>query len=145
MTTPNQTARTPEPTPLGMELLLNRCLTRNCRRLVRLLHGRGVEFEGDGTLFIRRNLGQGMMNRAGGTDAPTWELRTDAPANYDDHILYPGRGPALTFDGSRYLGLQSHMPLTWILRQPVEEWEIAPHEFTGGLLVTVKTLPPHWQ
>ena len=142
--------------------VVERCLTENTRRLVRKLLDLGVEFIGvsattrhrysDGrgreplqTLFIQRNHGQGMMNKAAGEAAPTWHLASNAGHRLGRIHSWSGGYPLLRYDGREYAGVNSHMPLTWIVRQPLEYWSLSEAEASDALNVLVRDNPPHWK
>ena len=122
--------------------IVQRGLSRNTRRLLSGLVSREVIPHG-ASFHIARNLGQGMMNKAAGELAPTWML-------YANPMYRAGRRPhggsptAVFHGGRRYEGLQSHMPLTWILKQPAEAWVLGPHEDGRALELVVDELPPSW-
>ena len=147
------------------------CLSENARRLVGKLVDMGVEFTGltiggsygdtmDSpyatipsairkdtlrTLFIQRDRGQGMMNKATGEIAPTWHLAANAAHRLGRfHSWSGGEYPLLQYDGIEYTGVSSHMPLTWILRQPLQDWSFSRAEASEALDVAVRENPPHW-
>ena len=100
-------------TPQGMEQL---GLSRNCRRLLRGLESRGVELAPLGVNYhIGRNLGQGMMNKAAGEIGPTWHLLA-GPMMQSGRIMRYGSTPTARHEGESFHGVESFMPLTWILK-----------------------------
>ena len=122
--------------------IVQRGLSRNTRRLLCGLVSRGVIPHG-ASFHIARNYGQAMMNKAAGEMAPTWMLYAD-PWHTLGRRLHGG-SPAVVYQGGRrYEGLQSHMPLTWILKQPSEAWNLGEHEDGRALELVVSTLPSTW-
>lgn len=119
-------------------------LSRNCRRLLRGLEARGVELEPLGVNYrIGRNLGQSMMNKAAGEIGPTWYLEAGAVTEHG-RVIRPGQTPTARFGGESHHGVESFMPLRWILRFPPEEWALGRSENGLSLVVEVDENPPHW-
>lgn len=151
----------PPPQVLDDNDVVDQCLTENTRRLVRKLLDMGVEFTGQSatmynrytdrsreplqTLFILRNHGQGMMNKAAGEAAPTWHLAANAAHRLGRVDSWSGGYPLLRYNGREYIGVNSHMPLTWIVRQPLEDWNLSRAEVSDALEVLVRDNPPHWK
>lgn len=118
--------------------------SRNARKLIRGLEARGVELNPVGVAYhIGRHRGQGMMNRAMGEIGPTWYLLA-GPATRHGKIVHPGRTPDAVHGGESFHGVESFMPLGWILRFPPEEWGLARSDNGHSLVVEVDPNPPHW-
>ena len=123
-------------------------LTRNTTRLLEGLLVSGVEFAPAQNYYIVVNHGQSAMNKRAGEAAPTWVLWQDAETRYlrsKKRWLNTGGRPAtLKFDGRKYVGgVGSHLPLTWILKFPPEEWHLH-DEASSRLDLLVDEIPPHW-
>ena len=122
-------------------------LTENTRRLLKGLLARGVTFPSAVNYCIVRDSGQGMMNKAAGEAAPTWYLKQDVYSLYRPNKArwrnWGGTNPKVTLDDREYLfGVASHVPLTFILKHPPDQWQFQGR--FGVLRVTVGKLPPHW-
>lgn len=127
--------------------LLERCATYNTKRLVRGLLQRGVIFVNPisiDNLYIRRDPGQPMMNKAAGEAAPTWNLVCNGERYHDR--WYNGDKEILTvFEGIDYNEINSYIPLKWILKFKPEEWDIGMAlDWENELQILVKSNPPHW-
>lgn len=118
---------------------------RNVNRLLAGLLVRGYRpafFGADGA-SIGVNRGQAGMNKAAGEAAPTWFLA--------DHMGHPLR-MARSSDGEHLVIRQhtiefcSHVPLTWLLKSPPNEWLIDDQNFmdVSQIRIDPPTLPPHW-
>lgn len=131
--------------------ILELCMSRGSRRLVKGLLARGVALRGAfSNLFIMRDHGQPMMNKAAGEIAPTWRLAADGLFRGHRLVGYSGLDDdlALEFDGKIYGPVESCAPLGWIIRHKPEEWEIGLNpwnEWDDHLWVDVGTIPPHWK
>ena len=150
------------PSTLERARAMDLCLSENARRLVGKLVDLGVEFTGRSvdtlqrtlirrrqdalqTMFIRRDHGQGMMNMAHGEIAPTWHLAANAAHVLGRvHSWSGGEYPLLQYGDAEYVGVNSYMPLTWILRQLLKEWSFNRAEDSDALAITVRNDPPHW-
>jgi hypothetical protein len=79
---------------------------------------------------LHRWRGQGMMNRAAGMDAPTWDFE------------------CTLMDGRRAI-VESHIPVGWILKQPTESVSVDDEDFSSpGMLrlhLDTRTLPASWR
>ena len=126
--------------------LLDRCLTRNTRKLVKGLLARGVEFSPVENLYIHRFHGQGMMNKAAGEIAPTWELAADGLRRHHRVIGLSAERPELTFEGNVYEGAGSSLPLGWILTHDPKHWNLQRQavDFSQLLEIDVAGIPPWW-
>ena len=93
------------------------------------------------TAYIARDLGQAMMNKAAGGTAPTWYLMVN-PLLHGIHRVDAGSPPIVWSNGVRYMGVQSYVPLLWILKHPPSEWEFIEADDGIALEVNVPVLPP---
>ena len=120
-------------------------LTSNTRKLLRGLDWNGVELESSYNFYIARNHGQGMQNKAMGEMMPTWGLLCDGQSLRNS--THAGRVPDVWYDGKQYRGVESHMPLTWILKSASSEWSLGPRGDGAGysLWIDVDEMPPHWR
>ena len=124
-------------------------MTANTRKLLTGLLDMGVEFvEPAWNYRISRNYGQGMMNKAAGEAAPTWELKQDMESYYSPSTKRwrhgGGKYPKLRFEGRDYaLGIGSSLPLTWILKFGPKKWQLT-SETGYQLVLLVDQLPPSW-
>ena len=117
--------------------------TQNTRRLLRGLVGRGASVRA-ASHYILRDRGQPNMNKAAGEAAPTWCLMSDG-MRMGRQMVSIGQRAEVIYEGFRYTGVQSHMPLTWIVKHAPETWELGRAEDGRALEVTVPDLPPHWR
>jgi hypothetical protein len=114
----------------------------NAERLVAGISHHGYAVFG-ASFHILRWKGQGMMNKAAGEAAPTWELRAN-PLWRHGKVIANGEHPQVRFpDGEvRRIEVASHMPLTWLLKQAASEWIL---DFEDGrLTVDAPNLPDSW-
>ncbi|HEC61411.1 hypothetical protein LCGC14_0761700 [marine sediment metagenome] len=121
-------------------------ISRNAYALVRKLKELGITIHGQ-EFHIVRHHGQPMMNKAAGECAPCWELRVDPVVNYITRkIVVNGTNP--TFDMPNGVRFQaevfSHMPLTHILKTPVDKWDVDIDEYKR-LYVGTTTEPESWK
>lgn len=99
--------------------------TASARKLTDLLKHHGYEIRPMGVVFILRDNGQPMMNKAFGEVAPTWELRCDA-LHHHGRLEDAGDAPEVWSDG-RSIGqceIGSYLPLGFILKQPKDSVQI---------------------
>lgn len=123
-------------------------LTRSTRTLMRKLVQLGVTFPEDGSAYaIYRDRQQPHLNKRAGEAAPTWYLR----CNIGHHGLMGGEAwitswgheaPAV-YASERLRGVASDIPLTWILKQPIEQWSVGKNGENGYLWIDTRELPPH--
>lgn len=119
-------------------------LTANTKKLMRGLFENGVAFEGIVTTSeIRRNHAQGTMNMRAGEAAPTWFLRINM-AHMFGRAVESGKDPIVHYKGEQFVGVQSHMPLKWILKHDPAEWDLGRDDDGVSLHIDVPNLPPHW-
>lgn len=116
-------------------------MSRNADKLLKGLTERGVRFQSPMTCYIQQNRGQGMMNKAAGEAAPTWELMQDG-LFYLGRLYQSGHHPVVEFEGEVLTGVCSHFPLGWIVRHQPSVWELS--SYIGRLEVHVPDLPPQW-
>ena len=116
----------------------------NAKRLVRKLTEQGVEFQDATSLFIHRDQRQALLNKVAGTDAPTWVIGAGGARQGGRLVQWNGKPARVKFQEREYRGIQSHIPLTWILKFDPAKWEISPSENEQNLEITVNQLPPHW-
>ena len=118
--------------------------SENARKLILGLEERGYELLMADNYYVFQHQGAAQRNKASGMDAPTWELRADG-GFYMDRVVVTGRRPRVQSDlGRSFTGVGSHMPLGWVVRQPVDQWEFDV-DLDDMLRVTVSELPPNWQ
>ena len=122
--------------------IVRRGLSRNTQRLLKGLVARGAVPHG-ASFHIVRDHGQPMMNKAAGEAAPTWMLHSD-PLHMMGRVVRAGGPATVVYEGRRYEGVQSHMPLTWILKHPAGAWDLGLHEDGRALEILVDELPPSW-
>lgn len=120
-------------------------MARNVDKLLAGLLARGYRpaFCGADGASIGVNRGQARMNKAAGEAAPTWFLA--------DHAGHPLK-MARVSDGEHLVVRQyalefcSHVPLTWLLKFPPDEWEVDDKNFIDVLQIRIDPpeLPPSW-
>lgn len=121
----------------------------NAEKLAKGLRDRGVVLSGL-WFYINRDHGQGMMNSSAMEAAPTWYLKRDAMRR-GNKITSVGYNPDVEWEGRSAADVEvcSHMPLMWVLKHPVELWEIGWEEgmsqFVRRLVVNAPDLPPEWK
>ncbi len=125
-------------------LISERGLTRNTCRLLRGLQATGATVEPRSNFAIRRDRGQPNMNKAAGETAPTWHLEADVGHKFGRIVSYSFVPVIIHHQGRRFEGVQSHLPLTWILKHDPSEWGIARAEVGDAMELLVNDNPPHW-
>ena len=119
-------------------------LSRNARKLLRGLEARGVKLDPSGVAYhIGQNPGQGMMNKAAGEIGPTWYLLA-GPGTQHGKVIQPGSTPTARYGSESFLGVESYIPLGWIVRHPPQEWGLNRSDNGLSLVVEVNDNPPHW-
>lgn len=122
-------------------------MTDNSERLIYRLKQKGVHVHAIGRTGIFRDQSQESLNRNAGEFAPTWELQDMVMGhgyrrNSDE---FCGSLPAFDFKGERYedVPICSYQPVSHIVRQPVEEWDVYFDEHRR-LIVETKEHPKSW-
>ena len=124
-------------------------LTASTKRLMAKLASRGVVFLDTGSAYIiYSDKAQARMNSRAGEAAPTWYLHHEvghhALMSGESWVSSWGKAAPVEFQGKRLRGVASYLPLTWILKHPVDEWDLYEHDLNHYLWVEVAELPPSW-
>ena len=87
-----------------------------------------------------------MMNKAAGELGPTWELMRDGADVRVRRRTVTRNGYPLTvnWEGKTYTAVQSYVPLIWILKHPLTEWELGLYPDGQSFGVNVPDSPPGW-